>query len=316
MQVEPRQKILAIVGPTAIGKSKVAQRLSVELAGELISADSMKVYKHMNIGTAKPTAEEQKLYAYHCINLVDPWQNFSVSQYQRASRKAIGEITTRNHLPILVGGTGLYLRAAFDKLFFPTGKIGTEIRDYLTKDLENGGSSFLFELLANLDPKAAARIHPNNYRRVIRALEVIYQTGKPFSEYYNEWQKYESIFDIEIIGLFLKRENLNTNILKRVETMIMKGWIEETKDLLALNIKKSTTAQQSIGYSQLIEYLERKKDLEDAILEIIAKTKQYAKRQMTWFNRDMRIKWIDVEEKSLDQIAENIYDYLDQVNFI
>ncbi len=314
MDIETTQKVLAIVGPTAVGKTKVAQQLAIELAGELISADSMQIYKHLDIGTDKPTEEEQKAFTYHCLNIIEPSENFSVAQYQKEARKAIGIIAAKGRLPILVGGTGLYIRAACDNLYFPSGKLGSEIRTFIESEVDD--KNFLYELLINLDPETASKIHPNNIRRITRALEVIYQTGIPFSEYQNKWNEYESIFDLELIGLFLKRRKLIRKIDERVEQMFTQGIIQETEKILNNGIQISITAQQAIGYSQVIDLLLGKKSLEEAKEEIKTKTRQYAKRQITWFQKDTRIKWIDVDELNLDDIMQKTYEHLLEVNFI
>ncbi|MEW6189786.1 MAG: tRNA (adenosine(37)-N6)-dimethylallyltransferase MiaA, partial [Actinomycetota bacterium] len=196
-----KEKLLVIVGPTAVGKSKVAITLAKSINGEIISADSMQVYKNMDIGTAKPSLGDRAEIKHHLIDIVDLKEDFSVAEYQRMARKVITQIHGKGKLPILVGGSGLYIRAVVDKLEFPSGMMKSPIRRELEKRAESEGLEGLYRELQNSDPRAAKKIHPHDARRIIRALEVIKLTGKPFSEYHKEWEKRESIYDVKIIGL-------------------------------------------------------------------------------------------------------------------
>ncbi len=310
-----KEKLLVVVGPTAVGKSKVAIELAKRLDGEVISADSMQVYKGMDIGTAKPGPKERRKIRHHLINIVDPPVDFSVAEYQRLARTAIEEITQRGKLPMLVGGSGLYIRSVIDKLKFPSGTLSSKIRRELEKQTKSDPGG-LYEELQRLDPKAAKKIHPHNLRRIIRALEVITLTGRTFTEYQKEWQRRESIYEIRIVGLNLPREELYAKIDGRVDEMLQKGLLDEVKTLVSLGYSGAITARQALGYKELLEHLEERKSLEDAVQLIKQRTRNFAKRQLTWFKRDPRIKWFDISDKTTKQVASEIIHFLQTERFL
>ncbi len=311
-----KEKLLVIVGPTAVGKSKVAIILAKSINGEIISADSMQVYKDMDIGTAKPSFEDRAQIKHHLIDIVDLKEDFSVAEYQRMAREVIMQIHGKGKLPILVGGSGLYIRAVIDKLEFPWGMMKSPIRHELEKRVESEGLERLYRELQNSDPQAAKKIHPHDARRIIRALEVIKLTGRSFSEYHKEWGKRESIYDVKIIGLNLPRKELHANIDRRVDEMMEKGLFKELKDLVLKGYKEVLTSSQALGYKELFDYLEGKSSLQGTVERIKQRTRQFAKRQLTWFRRDPRIKWMDVSGKSVEEIASEILDILREEEFI
>lgn len=298
--------MIAIIGPTGVGKSEVAIELAKKLDGEVISADSMQIYRGMDIGTAKVTPEEMDGIPHYLIDVVDPAEPFSVAEYQKMARQIIEDISRKGKMPILVGGTGLYIRSVIDKLEFPSGEITSEIRKRLEERAEKEGGRALYEELIEKDPGAANLIHPNNVRRIIRALEVIELTGKPFTQFQKEWKTRESIYDLRMFGLTTIRKKLHERVNKRVDRMIAEGLLDEVKSLLSQGYESFLTSQQAIGYKELTGYLKGEKSLEDAIEVLKARTRQYAKRQLTWFRADPRVQWIDVTDKPVDEVVEEI----------
>lgn len=311
-----KTKLIAIVGPTASGKSDVAIELAKRIGGEVISADSMQIYKGMDIGTAKVTRKEMQGVPHHLIDIVEPTEPFSVAEYQGLARQKIDEITRRGKIPILVGGTGLYVRSVIDKLEFPSGEVTSAVRRRLEERAEQEGGDALYGELIVKDPAAAGIVHPKNVRRVIRALEVIELTGRPFSEFHREWKNRESVYDLEMFGLTMDREKLRERINRRVDRMIEGGLLDEVKDLVARGYERFLTSQQAIGYKELIGYLEGETSLEEAVDTLKARTRQYAKRQLTWFRADSRVRWIDVTCKTTGEVADEIMAKLRQDNFI
>ncbi|MEW5706076.1 MAG: tRNA (adenosine(37)-N6)-dimethylallyltransferase MiaA [Actinomycetota bacterium] len=311
-----KRKLIAIVGPTATGKSNVAIELAKRIDGEIISADSMQIYKGMDIGTAKVTPDEMNGIPHHLIDIISPAEPFSVAEYQKLARRIIDEISERGKIPILVGGTGLYVRSVIDKLEFPSGEISSKVRRQLEQRAKLEGSEVLYKELIEKDPKAAEIVHPNNVRRIIRALEIIELTGKPFSYYHSEWKSRESIYDLAIFGLTMDRKLLYERIDRRVDKMIEAGLIDEVKELQSKGYEKFLTSQQAIGYKELIRYLKGESSLEEAIDIIKSRTRQYAKRQLTWFRADPRIKWIDVTRKTPAEVADEIINELKKRQFI
>ncbi len=289
-----KERVLAIVGPTAAGKSRVALKLATLLDSEIVVADSMQVYRGMDIGTDKLAAEERERVRHHLIDIVDIQEEFSVAAYQKMARNTISDINMRGKIPILVGGTGLYIRAVIDKLQFPS-----ETKPYgQKKDLAEVNNKILYQELENLDPESAKRIDPRNSRRVARALEVIKLTGKPFSYYQKEWKKRESIYDLLFFGLQLSRRELYYKINKRVDRMLSAGLLQETKDLYSKGLGNTATAIQALGYRQIVDYLRGEISWNETVSLIKTRSRQYAKRQLTWFRADPRIKWINMEKEA------------------
>ena len=287
--------VLVIVGPTATGKSEVAFEIARNRNAEIVSADSMQIYRDMDIGTAKPEPEIRKIVPHHLIDIADFKQPFSAALYQKKARGAIDDILKRDKLPILVGGTGLYVRAAIDDFKFPEGNIEARIRNDLEEELSQKGIDDLYNELIKIDPEAADFIDKNNGRRIIRALEVYRLTGKPFSDFRKQGEKPKSIYPVVIAGLKLDREVLYDRINRRVKTMIEKGLIEETQRLIESSYREAIVSGQAIGYKELIDYIDGKDPLSEAVEKIKTRTRHYAKRQITWFNKDPRIVWFNAE---------------------
>lgn len=291
--------VIAVVGPTAVGKSALAEVLALDLGGEVVSADAMQVYRGMDIGTAKPPAGGRAA-PYHCIDLVDPGETYSAARFQHDARAAIADIAERERVPILCGGTGLYVRAALDDWAFPYGEAATSGRARLEALAAEIGPEGLHALLADRDPEAAARIHPNNVRRVVRALEML-ESGTSYAAQAVRFAERESVYEAVMLGLTMNRERLYARIDERVDRMLAAGLLEEVQGLLSRGFREALTAAQAIGYKELVPVVEHGVDLGEAAAAIRRATRRYAKRQMTWFRADPRITWLDVTELSPDQ---------------
>ena len=280
-------RLIVICGPTASGKSDLAIGIAKEVGGEIVNADTMSLYRNMNIGTAKVMPEEQQGIPHHMIDVLDPSEDANVSWFQREARKVIDDIMARGKTPILVGGTGLYIKAVVDEMNFP--ETNPEIRDRLNAEAEELGKHVMYERLKELDPAAAIAIDSQNLRRVIRALEVIEITGKPYTA--NLPQEGATYYpDTVWIGLDVPREVLDERITARAHKMFENGLIEEVRDLVLDGLMSGTTARLGHGYAQIIEF---QMGLNmDPIEETIIVTRQYARRQETWFKREKRINWI------------------------
>ncbi len=276
-------KVAAIVGPTASGKTELSIAVAETLDAEIVSLDSMQVYRKLDIGTAKATPEQRERVPHHLIDVLDPSQDLTVAWFQSAARSAIDDISARGRLPLLVGGAGLYWRAVVDDLRFPPRD--PAIREDLETEAEDVGPAALHARLLELDPQAAARIDPANTRRIVRALEVIAVTGRPFSDN-RSWDAYESIFDLAVAGLAWSRETLYERVEARVDEMLRSGLIAEARgnDL-------GPTARQALGYRQILD-----SPTDDVRDEIVRATKRFARRQLSWFRPDTRIAWFDASD--------------------
>lgn len=283
--------VLAIVGPTASGKSAIAIRLAERLGGEIVSADSMMVYRGMDIGTAKPPSILRDRIPHHMIDIIDPENDFSVAEYQPQARAAIENISSRGLLPIVVGGTGLYVSGAVDNLRFPTDGGASYLREKLKAEADEIGPFRMHEKLKALDPEAASSIHINNVRRIIRALEVYELTGEKYSEAGTGFKSRKAVYDVLFAGIEYDRDELYRRINVRTDRMLLNGWVEETGRLFAEGRIISKTAAKAIGYAQIKRHLDGEMTIEAAADLIKTVTRRYAKRQMTWFNADQRITW-------------------------
>jgi tRNA dimethylallyltransferase len=288
--VTERRHVLAVVGPTATGKSELGVALAQRLAGEVINADSMQLYEGMDIGTAKLPPEERGGIPHHLLDVWPIDKSAAVAEYQLMAREQIADIQERGHLPILVGGSGLYLRGALDRLDFPGES--PEIRARLYGELAAGGPGHLHTRLAALDPAAATAILPTNGRRIVRALEVIELTGRPFTA---TMPDFESIYACTQIGL--DRADLDERVEQRVHRMMAAGFLDEVRDLLPAGLRHSPTAGKALGYAQLLDCLDDdgavRGDLDTAVEATIRATKRFVRRQRSWFRRDPRIHWLD-----------------------
>ena len=299
-----REKIVILSGPTATGKSNIGIYIAEKLNGEIIYADSMVVYKGMDIGTDKPGKKMQKRIKHHLIDIVEPNKNFSVALNQKLAREAVGEISKKGKIPVVLGGTGLYIRALIDPLEFPGGNIDSGKRKELEKIAEEKGAEFLYKKLKEIDKEAAENIHPSNVRRIIRALEVIEETGDKYSERVKNWQKRESIYDISFFGLILDRDILYKRINKRVEDMVEEGLIEEAKEFFKNEV--AFTPKQALGYKESLMFFNEEINKEELIELVKRRTRNFAKRQMIWLRKEPRINWIDANNKSVEEIGEEI----------
>lgn len=285
---------LAILGPTASGKSAVAlalvESISTVASAEIVSIDAMQVYRRMDVGTAKPSADEQERVRHHLIDLVDPSEDFTVARFQAAYRDVRADLAGRGVTPLLVGGTGLYLRAVIDDLDIP-GQ-WPEIRARLESEVENLGVESLYSRLADIDPRAASKIDPKNARRVVRALEVVEGSGRTFSSYGPGVDTYPPT-DVIQVALRWSREALARRIEDRVRVMLESGWLDEARRLTDGPL--SRTASRALGYHELFEHLAGRLSLSEAVETIVLRTRQFAVRQERWFRRDPRIVWFDLD---------------------
>lgn len=307
-----RTKILAVVGPTASGKSALAIELAERIGGEIICCDSMQIYKKMDIGTAKPTREEICRVPHHLFDFADPEVPFSCADYIPLAEEKISEICTKGRVPVLCGGTGLYLDRLLSGADFEQTSIDTEFREEMNRFALEHGSLALHDRLREVDPVAADEIHPNNIKRVIRALEIYKTSGRRKSDIDRESKLHESRYDASVIGIrYNDREILYDRINRRVDMMMEMGLLEETQALLADGIfAKNSTAAQAIGYKELLSYFKGNKSLEDAVEDLKTASRRYAKRQMTWFSSHSDVRWIEADGKSLSEIADEAEHYI------
>ncbi len=292
-----KKRIVAIVGPTASGKSALALALAERLGGEIISCDSMQLYRRMNIGTAKPTQEEMARVPHRMIDIVEPDENFSCADYVRLAKEATDGALAEGRLPIFCGGTGLYLDAFLRGSDFENTEVDEGLRRELELFAREKGNKALHGVLREIDPESAEAIHPNNVKRVIRAIEIYRTSGKTKSEIDRLSLEVESEYDALVIGLrYNNRELLNDRINKRVDIMISEGLLTETEALEREGIfLKNSTATQAIGYKEMLGYIRGEMSLEDAIESLKNATRKYAKRQMTWFSAKKYVSWIDAD---------------------
>lgn len=301
-----KKKILVIGGPTAVGKTELSIELAKRLNGEIISADSMQIYKHMDIGSAKVSKEEMNRVVHHLIDVVDPSENFSVADYKEQGEKAIKEIISRGKLPIIVGGTGLYINSLTCNMNFTEAEKDEEYRKDLDKLANEHGNNYIHEMLKDIDPISYKEIHANNRKRVIRALEVYKLTGKPFSSYNAGEDFYKSEYDVHYYVLTMDREKLYERINLRVDIMMEKGLLEECIKLKEMGYTSSMQSMQGIGYKEILYYLEGDVKLQEAINMIKQGSRNYAKRQLTWFRRDPRVTFLDKDKLSYVEILEKV----------
>jgi tRNA dimethylallyltransferase len=297
-----------LVGPTAVGKTSVAMDLAEKINAEILVADSMQIYRELDIGTAKPSLEERRRVPHHMLDLVDPLTEFDVAQFVGVAQGILKEIQSRWHVPLVVGGTGLYLKALIDGIFEGPSK-NNQIRERLEEEAKNSGWQVLYERLKNVDSLAASRIDPKNVRRIIRALEVYEMTGSPISEFRKQWDFPQS--QVCLIGLDREREYLYQRIDERVEEMFERGLIAEVEKLFSQGIEQNHVVMQAIGYKEGISYLKGKCTLNELKDEIKKKSRHLAKRQMTWFKKDLRIHWFKFQpDEGYSEMAQRIFEFL------
>ncbi|MFN2611442.1 MAG: tRNA (adenosine(37)-N6)-dimethylallyltransferase MiaA [Actinomycetota bacterium] len=291
-----------MVGPTAIGKSALAMRVARQIDCEIVSIDSAMVYRHMDIGTDKPSVEDRAAVVHHMIDVVEPHETLSVAMFQTMARAAIGSTLDKGKVPLLVGGSGLYFRAVVDQLEFPA--TDPSIRGRIAAEAETLDPAELHSRLRALDPKAADRIEPANVRRTIRALEVIEVTGRKFSSFRWAWDDHRSIYPLATVGLTAAVDELDAKIDSRVDRLIAQGLVDEIASLKRLGFDRSLTAVQALGYAQILAHLDGRSTLEDAIDEVKRKTRRFARRQLVWFRADPRVVWFQDHEQAASYLLE------------
>ncbi|MEO8398486.1 MAG: tRNA (adenosine(37)-N6)-dimethylallyltransferase MiaA [Ignavibacteriaceae bacterium] len=300
------RKVIVILGPTCSGKTSLGILLAQKLNGEIISADSRQIYKDLNIGTAKPSKEELKNTKHHLINFLDMEENYNASKFEQDSIKICRNLFKKNKIPIVVGGSGLYIKALVDGII-DSAEIDEEYRKKLLKFKEEFGNEFLHNKLKKVDIISAEKIHPAFWKRVIRALEVYHLTGKPIWQHHNEQKKRKINFQFSQRGLKWEREILYKNIEFRVDEMIENGLVEEVKILISKGFNKNINSLNTVGYKEIFSYLDGEISLGKAIELIKRNTRRFAKRQFTWFTADDRIVWHNIEsQKDLNKIADEI----------
>ena len=302
-----KPKLIAVVGPTASGKTALGIELARKFGGEIVSADSRQIYRGMDIGTAKPTAEERRAVPHHLIDIKDPNEDYAVAEYQRDAIAAINGIIARGNIPLLVGGTGLYIKAVLENLDIPKTQADPALRAEIEAESARDGLDAVFKKLVARDPEAAYVVDPKNPRRVVRALEVAISTGEPFTA---QRAKREPLFDALVLGLNPSPKRLRERIDQRVDAMIRDGLVDETVALIKKYAKKNIhvpVAFDAIGYREIIAYLDGALSLEKSVTAIKINTWHYAKRQMTWFKKTNHVNWADSKEKTL-LLAESFFD--------
>lgn len=306
-QISPFGDVIVIVGPTAVGKTAVAVELVSALGGEIVSADSMAVYRGMDIGTAKPTAEEISRARFHLIDVADPAQPFNVGEFQRLAKAAVDGILATNPPALVVGGSGLYVRAAIDGLNLEIPERDDALRTRLAGEAREHGNEHVHARLRELDPASAERIHPNNLKRVIRAIEIRELSGTPASELFDSDQERERGHKkARWFGLTVERETLYARIDKRVDAMIEAGLIEEVAGLMHQGVSFDMPSMRGLGYKEIAGFLRGEYGQEEAVDLLKGNTRRFAKRQYTWFRAEPRITWIDVDGMTAKKVSETI----------
>ncbi len=303
-----KNKVIVICGPTASGKTALSIELAKQINGEIVSCDSMQIYKDMNIGTAKPTVEEMQGIKHYLIGYVSPEERYSVADYKADAKKAIKEIIEKGKMPIVVGGTGLYLDSLIYEIEYPDIKLDEEYRKRLEEEVEEKGLEVLYERAKQIDEKAIEKISPNDKKRILRILEIYHATGKTKTQQEIESRKKEVEYDYKVYALDWDRQKLYDRINKRVDMMIKQGLIEEVKQILN-KYDTFPTAMQGLGYKEVVEYLEGKLTKEEMIEKIKMETRRYAKRQLTWFRKNKQTVWLDAE----DTLQNNIHRILKDI---
>lgn len=307
-----KKKLLVIVGPTAVGKTFVSVETAKMIGSEIISADAMQIYIGMDIGTAKIHEDEKQGIPHHMIDLVYPDEKFTVSDFKTRSETIIERLHASDKIPVVAGGTGLYVNALLYNLNFSNTMSDARVRSKLTQLLEAHGKEHLHKMLASFDPISANKIHMNNAKRVMRALEVYYITGRPFSSFNTDFREESDDYDFVIIGLEMDRQLLYNRINRRVDDMVKEGLIEEVSRLRALGYGRELTSMQGIGYKEIMQYLDRETTLEESIRLLKRNTRRLAKRQFTWFKADRRIRWINVDPDNIEHTLCAVQNYLSE----
>lgn len=308
-----KRPLIIITGPTASGKTALSIDLAKKIDGEIISADSMQVYRHMDIGSAKVMKEEMDGIPHHLIDVLEPSEEFNVVVFQSMAKKAIEEIYSRGRVPIVAGGTGFYIQALLYDIDFTETTDDKELREKLEKKAETEGSEALHRLLREVDPESAEVIHPNNVKRVVRAIEFFYKTGKKISEHNKEERQKFSPYEFFYYVLTPPRSILYNRIDNRVNKMIEHGLVEEVKTLKNMGYTREMVSMQGLGYKEILDYLNGEISLDEAVYTIKRDTRHFAKRQLTWFRRERDVRWLapedfgDDREKIVKAILDDFY---------
>lgn len=288
-----KKKLVVLTGPTAVGKTGLSLSLAKAVGGEIISADSMQVYRHMDIGSAKIRTEEMEGVPHFLIDELEPSEEFNVLIFQQKAKRYMEEIYERGHIPVLVGGTGFYIQAVLYDIDFTDNQDEQGLRKKLEQKAHEKGAQWLYERLKEVDPASCEVIHANNVKRVIRALEYYHLTGQPISTHNQEQRKKESPYDFSYFVLNDERQKLYDKIDRRVETMLADGLVEEVARLKAMGYNRSFVSMQGIGYKEILDYLDGEIGLEEAVYRIKRDTRHFAKRQLTWFKREKEVIWVN-----------------------
>ena len=291
-----KKPLVILTGPTAVGKTDLSLQLARAVEGEIVSADSMQVYRHMDIGSAKILPEERQGIPHHLIDCRDPWEEFHVVEFQREAKAAMEKIWSRGHLPLVTGGTGFYIQALLRDIDFTETGGNPAYREALEKKASEEGPEALHARLAQVDPEAARQIHPHNVKRVIRALEYFHDTGEPISVHNERERKRQSPYHYAYFVLNRNRPELYRRIDARVDQMMEAGLLEEVRRLRQMGCTRQMVSMQGLGYQELLEYLDGELSLEAAVEKIKRETRHYAKRQITWFKREPDVIWLDREK--------------------
>ena len=312
------KKLIVLTGPTAVGKTELSINLAKAVNGEIISADSIQVYKGMDIGSAKITPDEMQGINHYLIDILEPAEEFNIHLFKTLTLKAMDEIYAKDKIPIIVGGTGFYIQSVIYDIDFCDTEADNSYRESLETIAQNKGNLYLHEMLRKVDNKSADAIHPNNVQRVIRALEYYNQTGQPISEHNIVQKNNSSPYNFAYFVLNDKRELLYERINKRVDTMFENGLIQEVKELLNSGCNKDMVSMQGIGYKEVVEYLEGKLSLDETKELIKKNTRHFAKRQLTWFRREKEVNMININEFNYDKqlILENILNILKEKDIV
>lgn len=305
------KQVIVIVGPTASGKTKLSIEMAKRLDGEIISADSMQVYKYMDIGTAKPKADEMQGIKHYLVDEILPSQEFNVVRFKELAEKYLEEIIEKDKQPVIAGGTGLYISSLVNNINFSETECDWELRKQLSSEAEQKGPGYIYEKLKQVDPEAAAAIHPNNVKRVIRALEVFLQTHKSISYHNEKSREIPPKYKYILLGLTMERDKLYDRINKRVDMMLENGLVNEVRRLVEQGFSDSITSMQGIGYKEILYYLRNEITLEEATELIKRESRRYAKRQLTWFRRINEIKWFSIDNPgNTNTIIEEAIAYI------
>ncbi|PKM96033.1 MAG: tRNA (adenosine(37)-N6)-dimethylallyltransferase MiaA [Firmicutes bacterium HGW-Firmicutes-1] len=313
-----KKPLIIIAGPTASGKTSLSVELAKRINGEIISADSMQVYRYMNIGTAKVSKEEEQGIKHHLIDMIDPKEPFNIRIFQQKAKKAIDEILEKGKIPILVGGTGFYIQAILYDISFEETQNDNSYRWSLEKLASENGNEYLHSLLKEVDEESYKIIHPNNVKRVIRALEYFHQTGSPISKHNEEEKKKTSPYNFLFYMLDMDRQILYNRIDTRVDEMFEKGLVQEVSDLRDRGYTKELVSMQGLGYKEVFSFFDGKCDLEEAKYIIKRDTRHFAKRQFTWFRREKDICWLNLDlfEFNIENILSKIIKDIEEKQFL